>query len=317
MLTTFLILQNLFTFIPAAFSTMPSHLDPSFFPHILAAVLSSLDFRDLLRARLVCSSMRKLADFELERGPLILSVRDEGPPRVLTTSYSYPGLLPSASMHSSTRSRAWAVRNVRQVILINVKPSLLDEVNGLLQHVGHLTYAFISDRNIPPGLSFRIPSADHLEIDVPDFRSGYIRVPSAENLIHHKATRVYLNMHGSGDCYPDSEDSDPRSYNYFNFDGLMNVGLQELDISGGNSLQTLEHFKRPGATCSPELKVTAGTSHHLPPRYRAEEVVKRCVQLFGIPEEQVCFVHDGRNAVDDDNNNNNSDGDDDGDGSSE
>lgn len=268
---------------------MTVQLDPGFYPHIFATILSSVDYQTLLSARHVCAALCTLADAELERKSLALKIEQDKP---LVIQRALPGMpvVPTSSVHSSVEARTRLVRNLRQVVLEDVESGRFAGVNDILERIDNLEHLLISiERSRPPRMAFRVPRIERLALNLP------ILCPCVETLapaeqIQHNAANVSLTMHDLR-CQDCQEEASTLALDLdFHLDGLINSGVQKLTIYSERPDQVLSHFRSPNASRNPNLTIAIETDRSsLYPDY--DEVVaeakERYARVFDIPEAHI------------------------------
>lgn len=271
---------------------MPLRLDPRYFPHIFAEILTLVDYQTLLSARAVCSAMRQLVDEEFTHLPdqTFSHVGEEQ--EVRSGLYRGPNRrVPGSWANASLKSRASAIRRVTRVLLDNVPAQYMNDINRLLQRLPATAGVSIYISHTPFG--FRLPAIRSLMVNVPS--QCQCIVP--EERIEHQASTVTVLFCDYGDprvtkCKRDTAFA--RDVSRLN--GIINRGVKYLVIDSDDSPNVLEYFGTPSLERHSDLRIHVVTQSRFRLAFK-----NACAERFDIPLEQVTVsVPDGESDDEDD-----------------
>jgi hypothetical protein len=272
-------------------------LDPRFFPHIVADILTLVDYTTLLSARLVCSAMRHLVDTQLEKGWVTISVRSAQMPELIAEvrwwaeglRYDSRRRVPSGSIHSSPASCARAVRNVKYMSIQHADEAIYSEVHRLTKNIAFIPEITYCDDHRFPLVGLQLPDTELLSIDITKFCAcgdNNISPRGQAESVQLRASKIRLIAFDLGpDCAECREGSGSR----LNFDCLISVGLKTLQICCNNPLRILSHFHRPCALRSSSLTIYIYAG---PPGAEPAAVKYQYAQCFDIAEDQISVEYD-------------------------
>ncbi|EKD05204.1 hypothetical protein A1Q2_00434 [Trichosporon asahii var. asahii CBS 8904] len=273
-------------------------LDPRFFPHIVAGILTLVDYATLLSARQVCSAMRDLADMELESGYVQVLVREGQAPEVLADYYKWVNgrpqspkdpRVPSGSVHSSLESRARAVRNTKYMWLHQVNETTYPELRVLISNIRFTSRIDYRDDYRYPLVGIQLPAADHLGIELSTFCAckdpGISPTGCGEGVQLNASELRLVTSDYRTECEKCRENPDLR----FNFDCLINANLKALRISCTYPERILSHFRHPDVLRNPNLTITIVAA---PAGPEVAAAGPKFAQRFNLPEDQIHVVYD-------------------------